>query len=81
MERPPHFERANALQILAFEVEPYRRPGGRLSFIRCAGQCLGRLRCGPDTVECSVGEQWSAVDVWLDAFVGIAHVGWGEGEP
>lgn len=81
MESPPDFERANALQILAFEVEPYRWLRGRLAFKRRADQCLRCLRCGCDGIQRSVGEQRSAVDVWLNSFVRTAHVGWGKREP
>lgn len=56
MKRAPGLERANALQILAFEEEPDSRGRRCLSLVGCSLQRIWGLRRGGYSVEGFVGQ-------------------------
>lgn len=82
MESAPHFERADALQILALEEQPERWFRRFLARPLRVFQCCRRLWCGCEVVERRVRKDWRAVDVWFDELVSIfdrcaVQGGWG----
>jgi hypothetical protein len=70
MEGAPHLERADALQILAFEKQPERWFRRFLARPLRVLQCCRRLGGGCEPAERRVRQDWRAVDVWLDELVG-----------
>lgn len=68
--RTPRLKRANALQVLAFEVEVYLWFCGGLTFEWGPDEGLWGLRGRGDLVEGLAGEERGEVDVWFYEVVG-----------
>lgn len=75
MERAPHLERPNALEILALEEQPDLRLRRLLALPLRAFQRFGGLWRGCEVRERRVGLHLRLVDVRLDELVGGAHGG------
>jgi hypothetical protein len=70
MECAAYFERAYALEVLAFEEELHFRLCRLLSLPLCSLQRFGSLRCRCEVCKGGVGEHWGAVDAGLYERVG-----------
>jgi len=73
MKRSPCLERANPLIVFAFEEDIHLWPRGLLTFIFCACESGGVLRGRDERGNGFTLQDWSKVDVWLDAVVCCAY--------
>ena len=80
VERAPHLEGADPLEVLAFEEEIDLRPGWPLALPWRPDEIGWRLGSGCQGVERPVRQYWRFVDVRLDDFVGRLYGGTGEGQ-
>lgn len=71
MERASHFERADALEILALEEQPHFGRGRLLPLPWRALQCSGRLGRRCQLGQRRVGQHGRGVDVGFDECVGF----------
>jgi hypothetical protein len=73
VECAAHFERADALEVFAFEEQPNLRLCRVLAFPLCAIECFGGLRGRCEGGEGRVCEDGRAVDVRFDEGVGSRY--------
>lgn len=70
MEGSAYFERANALEVFALEVEVYFRLRGLLPFPLCSFQCFRGLRSVGEVDQGGVGQDGRVMDVRFDEGMG-----------
>jgi hypothetical protein len=81
MKRPPHLERADALEILAFEEQSYLGLRRFLAFPLCALERFSCLWCRCKVRQRRIGLHSRQMYVWFYDFVGcddgLARQRWG----